>query len=158
MFEWQFIIVPNCFFIGLHFICIYLYRFIDIQLCFYIRFFESLLNLLQGLLINNMQCFISILTFGCSFHRKQTNMWHLCLQLELTLSVFHLYIQNRESIFKLIKVKMKLINQAFNQLVIFKVTASTGRLCNAFNNFHEFSITAQCYFFFLYILREFLSS
>lgn len=106
--------------------------------------------------INQQQCFISILTFGCSFHRKQTNMWHLCLQLELTLSVFHLYIQNRESIFKLIKVKMKLINQAFNQLVIFKVTASTGRLCNAFNNFHEFSITAQCYFFFVYLERVFI--
>lgn len=63
--------------------------------------------------------------------------------------------QNRESIFKLIKIKDEIDQPGTKQACHFKVTASTGRLYNAFNNFHEFSITSQCYF--LYILIEFLS-
>lgn len=64
-------------------------------------------------------------------------------------------IQNRESIFKLIKIKDEIDQPGTKLACHFKVTASTGRLYNAFNNFHEFSITSQCYF--LYILIEFLS-
>lgn len=64
-------------------------------------------------------------------------------------------IQHRESIFKLIKIKDEIDQPGTKQACHFKVTASTGRLYNAFNNFHEFSITSQCYF--LYILIEFLS-
>lgn len=63
--------------------------------------------------------------------------------------------QNRESIVKLIKIKDEIDQPGTKPACHFKVTASTGRLYNAFNNFHEFSITSQCYF--LYILIEFLS-
>lgn len=90
-----------------------------------------------------------------SFFSEKT---HECVTLVFVVGVKYKrvsLIQNRESIFKLIKIKDEIDQPGTKPACHFKVTASTGRLYNAFNNFHEFSITSQCYF--LYILIEFLS-
>lgn len=64
-------------------------------------------------------------------------------------------IQNKKSIFKLIKIKNKINQPNTKQTYHFKITTNTKHLYNTFNNFHKFSITNQYYF--LYILIKFLS-
>lgn len=55
-------------------------------------------------------------------------------------------IQNRESIFKLIKIKDEIDQPGTKPACHFKVTASTGRLYNAFNNFMNFLLQANVIF------------